>query len=283
MKELINVIVPVHQSEAFLNRCLESIASQTYENIRVILVENGSTDNSRALCERWTKKDERFELLVLKDISGAGPARNAGLEQIEYSNGFLAFVDSDDYLHPTYLEYLYDLLRRNDADFSWCGVHNTFEKEKMDFDDLSEKDDEYLISGKKLLMREELRVMYSMVWGKLFKNGLWENVRFDPKYKYYEDGGTTFKVIYNADRVAISQRKLYNYFYSDNSSIRSSVSERKLRDGIETEIDKIKFYKKKLNRITQNSDSDTALIDSLQRKVSTLEIALENALKDKNQ
>jgi glycosyltransferase involved in cell wall biosynthesis len=243
--ELINVIIPVHQAETFLDRCIQSIQNQTYKNIRVILVENGSTDKSFELCKAWVERDNRFETISLEGKSGAGIARNAGLDRIDYSGGYIAFVDSDDYLHPTYLEYLYKLLNKYNADFSWCGVHNTFEKEKLEFDDLIEEDNEYTLSGKELLMREDLRVMYSMVWGKLFKSSLWKDNRFDSKYKYYEDGGTTFRTIYEANTVVISQRKLYNYFYSDNSSIRSDVTERKLRDGIETELDKISFYNNK--------------------------------------
>ena len=244
MNQIINVIVPVHQAETFLDRCLSSIANQTYRNIHTILVENGSNDNSLEICRKWCESDERFEVISLKDNYGAGIARNTGLDKVTSMDGYIAFVDADDYLHPTYLEYLLKLLIDNNADISWCGVNNTFEKEKMVFDDFSDDDEIYTIGAKELLSREDLRIMYSMVWGKLFKSHLWKNVRFDLKYKYYEDGGTTFRAIYNADKVAVSNRKLYNYFYSDNSSIRSDVTERKLRDGIETELDKIRFYQK---------------------------------------
>ncbi len=245
MSEQITVIIPVYQAESFLDRCLKSIVNQEYRNLRVLLVEDCSKDNSREICKKWVEKDSRFELIALDKNGGAANARNMGLDNASFDEGYIAFVDADDYLHPSYFTYLYDLLKKNDADFSWCGVHNTFETEKMEFADLSSTDNEYTISGKDLLTREDLRIMYSMVWGKLFRSKLWKDIRFDTKYSYYEDGGTTFKVIYNASLVAISQRPLYNYFYSVDSATRSSVNETKLRDGIETELDKIRFYTSK--------------------------------------
>ncbi len=242
MNELISIIIPVYNAESFLDRCLESIVNQEYKNLRIILVEDCSKDNSRKVCEKWVAKDDRIELVALDKNGGAANARNQGLERVNFEDGFVAFVDADDYLHPTYFTYLYELLKENDADFSWCGVHNTFEKEKMEFDPLTDPDNIYTLTGKELLLREDLRVMYLMVWGKLFKGFLWKDIRFDTKYSYYEDGGTTFKVIYKADKVVISQRKLYNYYYSENSATRSEVNTTKLFDGIETELDKIKFY-----------------------------------------
>lgn len=252
MEEKISIIIPVYNAENFLDRCLQSIVNQEYKNLRIILVEDCSKDNSRAVCEKWVSKDSRIELVALDKNGGAANARNHGLERVDFDNSFVAFVDSDDYLHPTYFTYLYELLSRNNADFSWCGVHNTFEKEKMEFAEVKGEDKEYMLTGKELLLREDLRIMYCMVWGKLFKGFLWKDIRFDTKYSYYEDGGTTFKVIYKADKVAISQRPLYNYYYSQNSATRSDVNTTKLLDGIETEIDKIRFYREK---------NETALLD----------------------
>ena len=245
MFEKINIIIPVFQAEKFINRCIESIINQTYSNLKIILVEDCSTDNSLELCKKWAKKDSRIELVELKKNGGAANARNCGLERVKFDDELVAFVDADDYLHPTYFSYLYDLLNEYNADFSWCGVHNTFEKTKMEFANLDSDDDVYSLSGKELLLREDLRIMYSMVWGKLFKGFLWKDIRFDTKYSYYEDGGTTFKAIYRADKVVISQRPLYNYFYSPNSATRSQINETKIIDGIETELDKIRFYKDK--------------------------------------
>ncbi len=126
MNELISIIIPVYNAESFLDRCLESIVNQEYKNLRIILVEDCSKDNYRTVCEKWVAKDDRIELVALDKNGGAANARNQGLERVNFEDGFVAFVDADDYLHPTYFSYLYELLKENDADFSWCGVHNTF-------------------------------------------------------------------------------------------------------------------------------------------------------------
>lgn len=243
MEELISVIIPVYKAEAFINRCVSSILKQTYQNLRILLVDDCSPDQSGAICDEWAKKDSRIEVLHLAKNSGAAGARNAALKQINYKEGYIAFIDADDYIHPQYFEFLYHSLQKENADISWVSVHNTFEKVKEEFDEV---DFEYVkqkkMTGKELLMHEEWRIMYCMVWGKLFKAHLWEKIRFPETYHYYEDGATTFKVLYEAKQIIMSDIKLYNYFYSEESATRSEISEIKMRDGLQTEIDKLDFY-----------------------------------------
>lgn len=242
----ISIIVPVYNAEKFLDRCVQSVIDQTWSNWKLILVEDCSTDGSREVCRKWSEKDERIELIFHEKNGGAAAARNTGLNTLDFSDGYIAFLDSDDYLHPRYLESLYELLQRRNADVSWVSVNNTFEKKALSFPEIDfEAAKEYELTGKQLLMREDLRIMYCMVWGKLFKSKLWENIRFSEDYHYYEDGATTFKVLYEAKKVAVSDLKLYNYFFSEDSATRSSVSKIKLYDGLRTEEDKISFYTQK--------------------------------------
>ena len=242
----ISIIVPVYNAEKFLDRCVQSVIDQTWSNWKLILVEDCSSDGSREACRRWKEKDERIELILHEKNGGAAAARNSGLDSLDFSEGYIAFLDSDDYLHPRYLESLYDLLQRRNADISWVSVNNTFEKKQLVFPDIVfETANEYELTGKQLLMREDLRIMYCMVWGKLYQSKLWEKIRFPEDYHYYEDGATTFKVLYEAKKVAVSDLKLYNYFYSEDSATRSNVSKIKLYDGLRTEEDKIAFYTEK--------------------------------------
>lgn len=246
MKDLISVIVPIFKAEAFMDRCVNSIVNQTYQNLKIYLVDDCSPDSSGRKCDEWAKKDSRIEVLHLERNSGAAGARNAALNRIDYDNGYIAFVDSDDYIHPRYFEFLYDSLCKESADISWVSVHNTFEKVKEEYADIHfEHVRQKKMSGKELLMHEEWRIMYCMVWGKLYKAHLWEEIRFPETYHYYEDGATTFKVLYNAKQIIMSDIKLYNYFYSAGSATRSEVSEIKMRDGLQTEIDKLDFYTEK--------------------------------------
>ena len=246
MSELIQVIIPIYKAEFFVNRCLLSIRNQTYTNFIVYMVDDGSPDNSAEICRKMMNEDNRFKLITLSENTGAAHARNVGLEQADLTDGYIAFVDSDDYLHPRYFEHLYKLLKDNDADFSWVSVNNTFEKEKMVFPELEFGDEKlFSISGYDLLLREDLRIMYLMVWGKLFKSSLWKDIRFNEAYHYYEDGATTFKVVYEAEKIIVSDIKLYNYFYSEDSATRSKMTEVRLLEGLNTEIDKIRFYQQK--------------------------------------
>ncbi len=244
--ELINVIIPIFNAENFMDRCIQSIVEQTYQNIHIILVEDCSSDHSLEKCYEWEKKDNRIEVIALEKNGRAGNARNVGLDHIDLNEGYVVFIDSDDYVHPNYITYLYELLIRTGADFSWVSVHNTFEKEKLEFAEIDFKKEypQEEMSGEELLKREDLRIMYCMVWGKLWKASLWKNVRFKTEYHFYEDGATTFKAIYNAKKVVYSDIPLYNYYYSPDSNTRSDLSEVKLRDGLQTEIDKIQFYQK---------------------------------------
>ncbi len=243
---MISIIVPVYNAEKFLDRCVQSVIDQTWSNWKLILVEDCSSDGSREACRRWKEKDERIELILHEKNGGAAAARNSGLNSLDFSEGYISFLDSDDYLHPRYLESLYDLLQRRKADISWVSVNNTFEMKELVFPDIDfEAANEYELTGKQLLMREDLRIMYCMVWGKLFKARLWEKIRFSESYHYYEDGATTFKVLYEANKVAVSDLILYNYFYSEDSATRSKVSKIKLYDGLRTEEDKITFYTEK--------------------------------------
>lgn len=242
----INIIIPIYKAESFMDRCIESVLNQTYKNLHVILVDDKSPDASGVKCEEWKKKDQRISVIHHEVNKGAGAARNSGLNYLMDDDGYIAFVDADDFLHPKYFEYLYQTLEKENADIVWCDVHNTFEKVKLDYFDVDFSNVKtYSLSGHDLLLREDLRIMYCMVWGKLYKSHIWRNVRFAEDYNYYEDGATTFKAIYEAKKVVISDAKLYNYFYSADSATRSETSEIKLRDGLRTEVDKIVFYSQK--------------------------------------
>lgn len=246
MNELINVVVPVYNAEKFMDRCLKSLTEQTYKNIKIILVDDCSSDHSANKCDEWSAKDSRITVYKEKINKGPANARNTALEHIDFSHGYVAFVDSDDYIHPTYFEKMYEMMNRNKVDIVWVDVINTHESEGFHYDESSfDNYKEDIYSSKEVLMREDWRVMYSMTWGKLYKAKLWENVRFPDNCRYFEDGATVFKALYNAKTVLKTNMKLYYYYYSPNSETRSSISETKCRCGLLTCTEKIDFYKEK--------------------------------------
>ena len=119
MDDLISVIIPVYNVEKFIDRCINSLINQTYKNLEIILVDDGSPDNCPGLCDDWAKKDNRIKV-VHKQNGGLSDARNAGLERS--TGDYIMFVDSDDFVDETICEVLLNDLKNNDADFSMCGV-----------------------------------------------------------------------------------------------------------------------------------------------------------------
>ena len=118
MDEKISVIVPVYNVEQYLERCVDSIINQTYKNLEIILVNDGSTDNSGKLCDELAKRDDRIRV-IHKGNGGLSDARNAGIEEAE--SDLIGFIDSDDYIDEDMYELLIDNLRETNADLSMCG------------------------------------------------------------------------------------------------------------------------------------------------------------------
>ena len=128
--ELITVIVPVYKVEKYLDRCVQSIVDQTYTNLEIILVDDGSPDNCPKMCDEWAKKDKRIKV-IHKQNGGLSDARNAGLEKAK--GKYVGFVDSDDYISPIMYEKLYKCIIDNQADMAMCGFSTVDEKGKVTY------------------------------------------------------------------------------------------------------------------------------------------------------
>lgn len=221
MNELINplitVVVPVYNVESYLERCIQSIIKQSYKNLEIILVDDGSTDASGKICDYYKKIDKRI-IVIHKTNGGLSSARNIGIEN---SNGiFITFVDSDDWIAIDYCEYLYEIMRSNNADMSMCGHVRT----SIVDDRLFEKENEYIqvIESREFLLKilkigTQENVQYA--WGKLYKNFKESNIRF-PVGLIDEDVPTTFKYVSQIKSVVMSSRPLYAYYENMSSILR---------------------------------------------------------------
>lgn len=174
-ESLISIIVPVYKVEQYLNSCMESITNQTYTNLEIIMVDDGSPDNCPFMCDEWASKDTRIQV-IHKENRGLSDARNKGLEKA--MGNYVAFIDSDDVIDSKYIEYLYEAIQEIDADFSECAYDR--------FTDHPDWDDKKKISDITLLTQEEILHKFCngakpnnhYVWNKLYKRELIENVLF---------------------------------------------------------------------------------------------------------
>ena len=211
MNDLISVIVPIYKTELYLRKCVDSLINQTYTNLEIILVDDGSPDGCPQICDEYAAKDSRIKV-IHKENGGVSAARNFGLDHA--SGAFIAYIDSDDYVSENYIEYLVELAERYDADIACCGYIIVSSHTEAVTD--NRLDSGFLCSGNEAcrIMLTERYNQLVVAWGKIFKAELARRFKF-PKGKIYEDALTTYKYYYYCDRVAIGDAKLYAYYSND--------------------------------------------------------------------
>ena len=173
----ISVIVPIYQVEKYIDKCLESIIKQTYRKLEIILIDDGSKDNSGKICDYYAMKDHRINV-IHKPNEGVSKARNLGIEKS--SGQYICFVDADDYISENYIEELYRLCIENDAEISICGVINIKEniiKEK------SKKIEKVWNSNQAIKELFEEKYFYCVMWAKMYKRNCSKNIDLTKKQK----------------------------------------------------------------------------------------------------
>ena len=208
----ISVIVPIYKVEKYLRRCIDSIINQTFKNIEIILVNDGSPDNCPKICEEYKNKDNRI-IIINQENQGLSAARNSG---IRIARGqYLVFIDSDDYIEEDMIEYLYEGIVKYDVDISCCGyvaVYDNGIKEKITVpseDTIYKKEEALNI----LLLNGYIDVV---AWNKLYKKELFNNILY-PTGKLYEDMLTTYKLISVSDKILLRPKEKYFYCKRNDS------------------------------------------------------------------
>lgn len=211
--ELISVIVPIYNVEKYINKCVDSIINQTYKNIEIILVDDGSTDNCYNICDEYKKKDNRIKV-IHQENSGLSEARNAGIKMAK--GEYLAFVDGDDYILEDMLEYLYKLLKETNSEISVCNFIRYWNEDKKLIDYNINR--ERIVIKREQALKEILKndLLKSFAWNKLYKKSLFKNVRY-PKGMKMEDVATTYKLISNSEKIVIGKDAKYYYVQRDGS------------------------------------------------------------------
>ena len=225
MYPLVSVIVPVYNVEAYLNDCITAIKRQSYKNIEVILVNDGSTDKSGGICKEAIKTDNRFRLINQAN-GGLSSARNKGIEHAK--GDYLFFVDSDDLIpHDTIRALLQACLEKN-VKLSALG-YRRFIDNVSDEDLRKTVNDSFeVIDNTSLLkiMLQEGFIQHS-TWGKLYHKSCWEQILF-PEGKYYEDYATTYTIVADIGKVAISPQIGYFYRYRTDSIMHKKIDSKRL-------------------------------------------------------
>ncbi len=223
MNDLISIIIPVYNMEKYLERCLDSVINQSYKNIEILLIDDGSTDSSSNICLRYSKMDSRIKYYK-KENGGLSSARNYGLERI--SGDYIGFVDSDDIIHKDMYMILYNNLRKNNASMSICEVDRFTSTPSFSISDYDIYSKEDIL---KIILEDKMICNFAV--NKLYSKKIIKDIRY-PLNKVQEDVGTTYKFILNSEKIVYTKSKLYGY-YSRGNSISKSLNKKFIYDYFE--------------------------------------------------
>lgn len=239
---LISVIVPVFQVEKYLEKCISSILNQTYHNLEIIIVDDGSTDNCPIICDKFQAVDTRIKVIHRRN-GGLSQARNDGLMLAK--GDFISFVDSDDWIESNMYEVLMSALIESCADIAVCNYQNDYEtKNNIQCNMESYEKKEYTSEEALKLIINSDGYIKSFVWNKLYRKSILPETNF-PKGKIYEDTLWTTKTIGNAKLIVCINCHLYHYQYRiDSLSHNNQQIARRIQDMMEMNIQRIEYIHK---------------------------------------
>lgn len=241
MGKLISVVVPIYNVEQYIVPCIESIIKQTYQNLEILLIDDGSPDNCGRICEQYKQKDSRIKV-VHKQNGGLSDARNCGLKLAR--GEYIIFIDSDDFVSTELIEKLYFGIVKENAEIAACYFEKVYDdKENIGEKEICKMDSSY--TSKELLKRlytDANSPIAFVAWNKLYKKSLFtENNILYPFGKYHEDTFTTYKLIYSAKRIAIISEVLYYYRIRKGSIMTEAFSIKRL-DNLLAMSNEIEYY-----------------------------------------
>ena len=237
----ISVIVPVYKVEQYLHRCLDSILNQTFTGFEIILVDDGSTDGSGEICDRYAAKYNNIKV-IHKENGGLSSARNAGLEIAK--GKYIMFVDSDDMIHSKTLEKQLSILHETDADAVICSFQRFFDEKEIDIssDKISSKITVFSGSDVEKQMFTNTDVSnYVSSCGKIFKRELFNDISF-PVGRLFEDEFTTYKIYYKCKKIAVTD-DIHYFYYINTNGITGTLNINKRFDEYDAQFERIQFFK----------------------------------------
>ena len=288
---LISVIVPIFKVEECLDKCVQSIVEQTYPNLEIILVDDGSPDRCGAMCDDWAEKDSRIQV-IHKENGGLSDARNAGLRIA--TGDCISFIDSDDWIEPEFMEKLLDAMERHHAQIAECAVELVDEDGKvLSCRETAKTPVMDKIESLRRLVQED--GIYQTVWNKLYRREVVEGILFE-KGKYHEDDFWTYQIFDRMDRLATVDCLMYHYLQRSSSIMGAAYSLKRL-DGMEARMNRMKYLSKyeQLRDLTaqqfmlelmwhlqsalkhlEGTDQKTAISIILEYKKNTIKVPIRN-------
>ena len=287
MKEKISVVIPVYNVEKYLSECLDSVVNQTYPNLQIILVDDGSTDSSGKICDEYAEKDSRITV-IHQDNQGAGAAKNTGLELI--NGDYFSIIDSDDYIETNYYEMMISAMQNHKADVAQCLFRNVFMDSVYErrYNFQSKRD--RVIKRNRFLFELLYDWKYSVFWNKLYKSSLLRNdIRF-PVGRKIDDEFFTYKLICNAKKIININTPLYNYRMRKSSVMNVNNKDKLITDRIDCFIERLEYIKNIYPSLskdyyyiftdfllyTYNSTSSTELKSTLEKYINVYPEKKEN-------
>ena len=246
-EELISVIIPIYNTEKYLKECIKSVVNQSYGNLEIILINDGSTDKSKEICEIWKEKDSRIRLINQINM-GAAMAKNTGLDAIK--GDLFLILDSDDLLHQNNIEILYNCMQKENSDIIEACHTTIFEEFKKVNIDQNKKIQSFNTENalKELIIS---RKFHQTPWNKLYKTSLLKDIRF-PKGRYIDDEYWTYKLFANAKKITWVDDEIYYYRQHEQSTMGRQYSIKRL-DGIDALYERYNFMKHKFPNLNKLS------------------------------
>lgn len=249
---LISVIVPVYRVEKYLDHCIRSITEQTYPNLEILLVDDGSPDGSGAICDHWAEKDSRIRVIHQQN-AGAGAARNTALDAA--AGELIAFVDSDDYLHPNMFRHLHSLMK-DGVDIAECEISLT-ETDELSMDDGTGA--EILVCDTEDALRLHIQdeIFRQTPPNKLYRQECVGDIRF-PEGNLIDDEFFTYRVLGNARKLAHSSACMYAYRQQPGSAMHKPYSLGRLQ-GLDAKLQRLSYFEERFPGLVWEAKADLLL------------------------
>ncbi len=253
-QEKITVIVSIYNIEKYLENCIKSIINQKYRNLQILLIDDGSTDTSGEICDKYAKIDNRIEVIHKKN-GGLADARNSGISLAK--GKYISFIDGDDYIYPTFYMDLYYLIKKYSADISECDFLRINEGDVENAEDIIFKENEKLELGGELINGKEAidelfgtklqsYIKKVIVCNKLYSTKVLKDIKF-PLGRLHEDEYTTYKILNNSNKVITTKKKLYGYIQTRNSIMRREIKQKRIEDNLDAYIQSSNFFRDRNN------------------------------------